>query len=233
MRRFISILLVAVLWGITDAHAQKFFKNDENYIGFRLGLNSSNLSFSGFDTDKSSLTGINIGVVYGMLLSDDMPIYFEPGVLISSKGVKINHRYILHSFQNDVEMNASEEQEQMRTRLTYLEVPFVFKYKIEEIADDLSVQPFLGGFLAVGLGGKTKYYDTREKLNSFRSGAFRPFDAGIRLGCGVAYRNLYFDLSYDWGLANVASNKFSDFGYDEFDDAIRTRNLSFTFGLDF
>lgn len=218
MRKIIIILLLTLFSGTTVVHAQKFFKNEENYIGFRLGLNSSNLSFSGFNIDKSSLTGINIGVVYGMLLSDDMPIYFEPGVLISSKGVKIN---------------STNEQAQVRTRLTYLEIPFVFKYKIEEIAEDLSLQPFLGGFMAVGLGGKSKYYDTREKLNSFRSGAFRPFDIGIRLGCGVAYRNLYFDLSYDWGLANVASNKFGDFGYDEFDDAIHTRNLSFTFGLDF
>ncbi|MBQ8672711.1 MAG: PorT family protein [Bacteroides sp.] len=218
MRKFISLIMFALL-GATTVQAQSdFLLNEDNYIGIRLGFNMNNLSMSGMDVDKSLLTGMNVGVVYGISLNSEMPLFFEPGLLVSSKGVKID---------------ATREQGEIRSRLTYLEIPFVFKYKYDELSNDISIQPFFGGFMAVGVGGKTKYFDTREKLSSFRSDAFRKFDAGLRFGCGVAYQNLYIDFSYDWGLANIACNKFSEFGYDNFDDAIRTRCFSLTVGIDF
>lgn len=222
MRKTLSILLLALL-SVTTIHAQRFrssrwhFDND-NYIGIRLGLNVSNLALDGMEIDKSPLSGLNVGVVYGISLDSDMPLYFEPGLLITGKGVKVD---------------ATRNQQKIRTRLNYFEVPFVFKYKFDDLHHDISIQPFLGGFASLGFCGKTKYFDDRAKENSFRSGAFRNFDAGLRLGCGIAYQNLYFDLSYDLGLANVASNKFSDFGYDDFDDTIRTRCFTISIGLDF
>lgn len=215
-KRLLTVLLLTLL-AVGNTFAQRWDLGD-NYIGVRLGYNVTNLALSGMDVDKSPLSNLSVGVVYGVSLDTDMPLYFEPGVLISGKGVKID---------------AGRNQEKVRTQLTYLEVPFVFKYKCEDIAEDVSIEPFLGGFASIGLAGKTKYYDVREKQNSFRSGAFRRFDAGLRIGCGVAYKNFYIDLSYDLGLANVASNRFSDFGYDDFDDAIRTRCFSLSIGLDF
>ena len=117
--------------------------------------------------------------------------------------------------------------------MTYLEIPVVFKYRFEEVSDDVCVEPFFGGFFAMGIGGKTKDFDNRVKRNSFGSGAYEHFDAGIRLGCGLGYRNLYAEMSYDWGLANIAQSNFNYLGYDSFDDTIRTRCLTLSVGLNF
>lgn len=216
MRKLFSVLLIAFLCA-TTTKAQNYYMSEDCYWGVRLGVNVGNLSFSGLDPDRGSLAGLNFGVVYGMPISDDMPIYFEPGLLITAKGVKVD---------------ANNKQE-IKSRLTYLEVPVIFKYRFEEVAEDVCIEPFLGGFFAMGVGGKTKDFELREKRNSFGSGAYEHFDAGIRLGCGLSYRNLYFDLSYDWGLANIAQSDFNYLGYDSFDDAIRTRCLTLSVGLNF
>ncbi|MBQ8502522.1 MAG: PorT family protein [Bacteroides sp.] len=216
MRKLFTTFVAALLC-VASLSAQNFWNND-NYMGVRLGLNMS--SVGGVNQDKSMLAGLNVGVVYGISLNSDMPIYFEPGLFISSKGVKYD---------------ASHDAEEIKSRLTYLEIPFVFKYKWDELGNDISIQPFLGGFASIGLCGKTKDFEAREKYNSFNSNAYRRFDAGLRLGCGVAYQNLYLDLSYDLGLANIASNKFGvdRVEYDDFDGSIRTRCLTISIGLDF
>lgn len=55
----------------------------------------------------------------------------------------------------------------------------IVKYKIP-IADKIAVEPFLGGYLACGVGGKIKDFNNREAYNSFNSknanAAFNRFD---------------------------------------------------------
>lgn len=216
MRKLLSVLLMTILCA-TATQAQNYYMNEDCYWGVRLGVNVGNLAFDGLEPDKSSHTGLNFGVVYGMPVSDDMPIYFEPGLLITAKGVKVE----------------SSHKQEIKSRLTYLEIPVVFKYRFEEVSDDVCIEPFFGGFFAMGIGGKTKDFENRVKRNSFGSGAYEHFDAGIRLGCGLAYRNLYAEMSYDWGLANIAQSNFNYLGYDSFDDTIRTRCLTLSVGLNF
>lgn len=103
----------------------------------------------------------------------------------------------------------------------------IVKYKIP-IADKIAVEPFLGGYLACGVGGKIKDFNNREAYNSFNSknanAAFNRFDGGIRLGCGFSYDVMYVEAGYDIGLANI--------GKDDFDN---TRNGCFnlTLGVNF
>lgn len=224
------LVVLLLLAGTFTAEAQTYHRpyrpyhrsswQEDMYFGVRLGLNSGSLSFSGIDADKSTLTGMNVGVIGGICLTDETPLYFESGLLVTSKGVK-------------VEPSRMADYGQITARLTYLELPLVFKYKIETVIDDFTVEPFFGGFLALGIGGKTKDFTTREKEGSFRRDGFSRLDGGLRLGCGVAYGNFYFDLSYDWGLANVARDNFKYLDYDDFDDKIRTKCLSATLGVNF
>ena len=44
--------------------------------------------------------------------------------------------------------------------LNYLEIPAVVKYKYE-VDDHFSLQPFMGGYFAVGVGGKIKNFAER------------------------------------------------------------------------
>ena len=67
----------------------------------------------------------------------------------------------------------------------------------------------------------------------------RAFDAGIRLGCGLAYTNFYFEARYDIGLYNIATDNFEKdnlnkhYGYDSFDDNIHTGCFSLIVGVEF
>ena len=56
--------------------------------------------------------------------------------------------------------------------LNYLEIPAVLKYKYE-VDDHFSIQPQVGGYFAVGVGGKIKNFAEREAQSSFRSDNFR------------------------------------------------------------
>ena len=129
-------------------------------------------------------------------------------------------------------------------RQHFFEIPILFKYKIQTSVDNLKVQPFLGGFIAIGLGGETRFYNAdpllypvdergRYKRGTFSDGAFRAFDAGLKMGCGMSYRNFYAELSYSIGIMNAAQKEFNDFGFDNFDNSIHNGNFAITLGLDF
>lgn len=179
-------------------------KDTERYYGIRLGLNIASISSdaSAFDTD--SRTGLAIGGVYGIQLSRNTPLWLEAGLMYSEKGGKTHI--------ND---------DKVTYRLSYLQLPIVVKYSID-VDDDFFVQPFFGGYLALGLGGKVKNYGERESYDIFDN--MNRFDGGLRLGCGVEYRMMYAEIGYDLGLANIAQDDF---------DAARTRCLFMNIGVNF
>jgi len=178
-----------------------------NYYGLRIGA-----AFSTVNSDDKSLdggsaqTGLNIGVVAGLSLSERAPLFFETGLSYVEKGGKKT-------------LNGKK----MTYDLNYLEVPLVIKY-IYELDGGLSIQPFLGGYLACGVGGKIKNFGERAAFNSFSDDAFKRFDGGIRLGCGVGFDLFYLDLSYDIGLANICHDYF---------DTSHNGCLSLTAGVNF
>ncbi len=240
-----STCLWLCLWGMTTAaNAQQYtYENQRNpithsyentvrtsssrwfeydkptYFGVRLGVNASTLFFRGMHgIETNPLCGMNIGMIYGIQLTDKAPLFFETGLLYTEKGVQIK---------------ATAVSQKITYRMGYVELPFVFKYKIDSGFDDFTIQPFFGGYFACGTNGRSKYYAERKKYKTFRHKTFKRPDAGFRLGCGTAYRNFYFEMSYDIGLANIAGKHYHDFGFDDFDDKIRTGNFSATIGLDF
>jgi hypothetical protein len=169
------------------------FSNLQNnvYYGLRLGLaistvNSDDQSLNGGD----AMTGLNIGFVVGGQLSASTPLFLEGGLYYTEKGGKgINSG---KKFTYD---------------LNYLEIPLTVKYKYF-IDNDVAIQPFLGGYVAFGIGGKIKDFGAREAESSFSDDRFKRFDGGLRFGCGASYQNLYLDLTYDLGLANICHDYF-------------------------
>lgn len=180
----------------------------ENYYGLRLGPSFTTVSSDdpALDGGKSQ-TGLSFGAVAGFALSPSEPLYLEVGALYVEKGGKK---------KNDGKKNMTYD-------LNYLEMPFVVKYAIETDYD-FSIQPFVGGYMACGIGGKVKNYREREAESSFSGNYFKRFDAGLRMGCGISYDIFYADLSYDLGLTNIC--------HDDFD---RSHNscLSLNIGVNF
>jgi hypothetical protein len=179
----------------------------ETYWGLRLGLAASTVNS---DDDKldggNAQSGLNIGFVGGVQLSPYTPIYFESGLFYTEKGGKGDY-----------------ESKKFTYDLNYLEVPLVVKYKYF-FSPEAAIQPFFGGYLACGVSGKIKNFADREAQDSFSDDYFKRFDGGLRLGCGVSFQNLYMDLSYDIGLANICHDYF---------DSSHNRCFYLTFGVDF
>ncbi len=166
------------------------------YYGLRFGLSASHVSSDAADLNgSSSKTGLNVGAVVGVQLSHYMPIFLETGLSYIEKGGK-------------GKLNGDK----FSIGLNYLELPLLLKYSAY-VAPATAVEPFIGGYLSAGVGGKVKDYNNREAYSSFDDGYganFKRFDGGIRVGCGIAYEMLYAELGYDFGLSNIGDNAFDD-----------------------
>nr|WP_297659218.1 porin family protein [uncultured Prevotella sp.] len=178
------------------------------YFGFRIGP-----AFSYVNSDDKRLdggnwqTGLNVGVVAGIPLSNIQPLYLEAGLSYIEKGGK-----------KDLDNG-----KKMTYDLNYLEIPVVLKYKYN-IDPHFSIQPQVGGYFGVGVGGKIKNFEERAAQNSFNENNFQRLDGGLRLGCGIAYDMFYCDLTYDIGLANICHDTF---------DTSHNGSLQLNFGVNF
>ena len=102
-------------------------------------------------------------------------------------------------------------------------MPLVLKYNAVT-SSGLCIQPYLGGYLAVGVGGKIKDFGNRHAYSSFDDVGFKRFDGGIKVGCGIQYDYLYAEVGYDFGLSNISHDYF---------DTSRTGALYATIGINF
>ena len=164
----------------------------DTYYGLRIGLALSSVSSDDACLDGSGVaTGVNMGVVAGFQLAPSAPIYFETGLSYTEKGGR--GHYNGNKFTYD---------------LDYLEVPLLLKYDYRS-APDLSVQPFIGGYVACGVGGKVKDFGHRQAVSSFDEDFFKRFDGGLRIGCGLQFSHLYAEVAYDIGLSNICHDSFN------------------------
>lgn len=188
---------------------RNFFNENCSYFGVRLGP-----SFSSIDSDDAALdgnkmkAGLNVGFVAGIPLTQSAPLYFETGLSYTEKGGE-------GKFQEN----------KMKYNLDYIEMPLLFKYRCN-VYDKLSIEPFAGGYLGVGIAGKIKDYGTRTAYESFGSDdvQFKRFDGGVKVGCGISYDMLYIEVAYDWGLANTCHDDF---------DASHNKSLLLNVGINF
>ncbi len=190
-------------------HRSSHRLSDDSYFGLRLGMAVATVRSDAANLNGSdSRTGLDLGFVAGTRITRTAPLYFESGLSYTEKGGK-----------------GTYEGDKFTYRLDYLELPLLIKYKCD-VARDVTIEPYAGGFLALGVGGKVKDYGKREAYSSFSSenGSFRRFDGGLRIGCGVSFNMLYAGLSYDVGLANV--------GHYDFEDT-RTGSLNLHVGVTF
>lgn len=217
MKKIITLLMALVIamptlaqHGLSGKRNRFNHNNTEQYYGLRLGLNIASLSSDNAEFDSDSRTGIAFGAVYGLQLANSTPLWLEAGLLYSEKG------------------GESSDGEKVKCRLSYLQVPLVIKYSFD-VLDDMYIDPFLGGYLALGVGGKTKEYGTRannfDDRRSYSSyDNFNRFDGGLRIGCGIEYQMMYAEIGFDFGLADISKDDF---------ETTHTRNFFINVGVNF
>ena len=161
------------------------------YFGLRIGVNAATVSSEDRYLDGGrAQAGLNTGFVAGFQVAPATPIYLETGLSYMEKGGK-----------------GSYDGRPFTYSLNYLEMPFIMKYRID-LADGLSLQPFAGGFAAVGVSGKMKDFGSRRSYSAYDDEGFRRMDAGLRVGCGLQFGHLYTEVGYDAGLANISRDYF-------------------------
>lgn len=177
------------------------------YYGLRLGAAFSTVNSDDKRLDGGSVrTGLRVGGVVGFQLGYRSPMYFETGLMYVEKGGEGKY-----------------ENAKFTYGLDYLEVPLVLKYWYD-VDRSFSIQPFLGGYLAVGVAGKIKDFGHRQAYSSFDDEGFQRFDGGIKVGCGVQFDLIYAELGYDFGLANISHDYF---------DTSHTGSFFVTIGVNF
>ena len=227
MKKALLFLFVMMCLGASaqSMSGSRWYDYDRNsYFGVRLGGSWTQMFTNIDNSTMSGRIGWHAGVAYGKQLGRGVPLFFETGLYFTQKCTRATFL-----------RTAQTEAEEHDLTLDYIEVPLLFKYKISTGVDDLSVQPFVGGFVAVGVAGKDHSYADRENYKVFSGRGFKRFDGGLKVGCGLGYQNFYFEVSYDIGLANILDGNDSNrmYDYDAFEDRIRTGCLCASVGLEF
>lgn len=200
---FTILSLVLMMPSMAQTNFGSFFDRGI-YYGLRLGLSLPTINSDEELLDgSSSKAGLCLGAVIGMQLSNTSPVYLESGLYYIEKGGKGYHYHQVAGSNN----SNNKVNKKFTYDLNYLEIPIVVKYKAE-IADDLTVQPFGGGYFALGIGGKIKNHEDKETSPSFSSDGFQRFDGGLRIGCGIEYQLIYAEAAYEWGLTNISHSDF-------------------------
>ena len=182
--------------GDTWSNRYRYHIDPYNYYGLRLGLNLGTVqSDDPWLAGGKTRSGLNIGAVMGISLSQYTPLYFETGLMYTEKGGK-----------------QGSGNNKITYALNYLEVPLLVKYMYSPDGH-FAVQPYLGGYLACGVSGKIKNFHDRAAYNSFGDDMeglprFQRFDGGLKFGCGVSYDVLYADICYSYGLSNISHDYF-------------------------
>lgn len=183
------------------------YRHTDVYYGLRIGGSFSTVSSDDPYLDGGSLrAGLNVGAVIGWQVAPQTPVYFEAGLSYVEKGGEGHNNGAKFTYDLD-----------------YLEVPLVLKYN-GMTRSGVRIQPFVGGYLALGVGGKIKDFGNRHAYSSFDDVGFKRFDGGVKVGCGLQYDYLYAEVGYDFGLSNISHDYF---------DTSHTGALFATIGVNF
>ena len=153
------------------------FSFDEEHLfwGVRFGLNFSNIT-GDLKADKGR-TGMTLGGVVGLRVTDSAPVFLESGLYFTQRGAKL-----LEGFR------PGDAVSDYHGKLNYLEIPLVIKYGITT-DDGVAFLPYFGPYVSFAVSGDTDYL----KRN----------DMGFKLGCGLEWNNLYVEAQYQLGVFNI------------------------------
>lgn len=209
MKKSAIIILLTCLFS-NSGYAQRLWE-----YGFRIG---GGLAFQ--NIGSSTILSNNTIRVFDAYTVINIPVldkyYLRTGFGIDNKGTVI-----------------TEDALTTTNKITYIEVPvdLMRKYEIPNLGYFIGS---VGGYFAFG-GSGSLTYETPSSYNTNKvvfgaDNDFRRLDAGINLVAGLELKNrLTFNLGYDFGLVNIASNALKDSGYKH----VYNRKFAITLGYKF
>lgn len=177
----ISFTLIAFSLFYYNLNAQ------EIKIGFKAGLNISNLKESG--TNTTTKTGFHGGLFLENFINEKFAI--QPEILYSSQGAKEEGK--LPFLNQNVNATLS---------LDYINVPVMLKYyPIKNFS--IEAGPQIGFLLSSKLDITSKYNSNITIDNSDLHALFNKFDYGLNFGLEYSSSGLFFSARYQHGLADI------------------------------
>lgn len=205
------------VWGIPNLTT---FDDRRIHFGFTLGINTLDLKFSHYNTlddnvqfnadevkaldndwlleldsvgravrgDIATLTpGFTVGIVTNLRLTESLDLRFLPGLSFGNR--KVVYNVPIH------DLNNSEKQSDYYLRSTYLDFPFLLKYKAKRI---INQRPYM-------ISGLALRYDiskaaNEELLRLKKAGVY--FEAGMGWDSYMQNFRLSTEVKYSIGLNN-------------------------------
>ena len=209
MKKLISIVAIICLVQ-SFAYAQRKIEYGFT-IGGGLGIQSIN---------NSSIISNNSIRTFNARLIVNFPVlakyYLRTGLGLENKGTVI-----------------TEDALTTTNKITYYELPVLLmrKYEVPTLG---KVIAGIGAYVAMGDSGKLTYEtpnsSTSNEISFGSDNDFLKYDTGVSLLTGLQLNNrLTFNLGYDFGLNNIASQPLKDGGYK----SIYNREFTVMLGLIF
>jgi hypothetical protein len=190
------------------------------------GLHSATGDFRhylGYEMDwlrMGNLLSYQIGVSQSFSLSDKFQI--QPELFYSVRGGDAGEEYLFESVIYKIKM-------------TYLEIPLLFKYRIPVISN-LKLVLYLGPYAALKLKAQKHTEIWGEKEDSDLPNV-KNYDYGIVLGIGTEFKlrsgSLILELRSNWGLADILTMPAGYIRLYEEKDSIRNFAVVFITGYQF
>jgi opacity protein-like surface antigen len=183
-------------------------------VGPKLGLNLSKVNDGTVpekNTSEPFKPGLNFGLVFNMPISSFLS--FQPEVLYSEKGSRLNREIVLSGWNQNYTRNDS-----YTSSLRYFEVPLMLKANLTPSAP---VNVYVNGGISLGYWMSTKSFRKTEindngKLSTSKSSETEHFEnmrgeqrmeAGLNLGAGaempLGANRLAFEFRYNQGLTSI------------------------------
>ncbi len=187
-----------------------FFAVAQTSIGFRAGLNYSNVPepsvLDGIVPDFKFIVGPNIAAVADIAINDHFS--FQPELAYIQKGFTIREGFDLNLFDVPIPLGVKAT-----TKVNYIEAPLLAKYKFgnNKVSGYLMAGPTLG----YATGGRFQttaqiLIDIRlvDKKLDLASLGYERFEVGGTIGAGVNFYNknggsFFIDARYTKGFTNV------------------------------
>lgn len=233
MKVIIKVLLVIVcVLSFVEVSAQVGVRR-KSFHEFRMGGNSSEMDMGSKNYDKKAKIGFHFAYMFSYKFLD--PIDVQTGIMLTKKGVKqrINSR-------TEAEIGTEVKVTNTRFELdaNYVQIPLMIGW--ESPYDRLwKFNVHVGGYGAWGFKGKTKrkgsieesigtnnepvVTNVNEEWDTFSNSVLKKLDYGLVGSVGFAYDIYLFNVSYEYGLANVSKAG----------DDFKNRNLTVAVGLRF
>ena len=220
--------MITNLKRLTVAALILFNFNAKAQLVIKAGLTSSDISLKNNAGDLDQLNEMKQGVHFGLFMEKKINslLSYETGLMFDQKGMKMANDLGSGNIQTDI------------MSIAYLKLPMALKVGID-VTPSVRLFGKLGGYGGYGLSGKidtevvnagTVTSTTETDLNigtDVSAGDLvKPIDYGAEFGVGLQYKQIMFEVNFEQGLANIATDQSAG-------EVFKNKELKFTLGYRF